>query len=219
MTPPVEILELKGETPLAQGRMRIVFRHPRDPGLLVKVIRPDILDKRWGSGAPWYKKRRRFGQYISYIRETEEYIAGCAGGSDAPPFAQKIVGYVDTDYGLGMIVRAVLDRNGDPAPTLGQILLRGGYDAKVKADLATFVDSVVNSDLIVADFNLHNIVHGHDEQHGDHFVLIDGLGLSTILPFKTLSRAFNRLSKKGRVKRMYARIERNLRMIAAGGAS
>lgn len=217
MTLPAELLELRDETPLTQGRMRIVFRHPRDPALLVKVIRPDILDERWGSGAPWYKKRRRFGQYISFIRETEEYIAGCAGGGDAPAFAQKILGYVETDYGLGMVVRAVLDRDGNPAPTLGQILLRGGYDTKVKADLETFVHSVVNSDLIVADFNLHNIVYGHDERHGDHFVLIDGLGLSTILPFKTLSRAFNRFSKRGRVKRMYARIDRNLRRIA--GAS
>ncbi|MBX3740893.1 MAG: hypothetical protein KF712_07880 [Akkermansiaceae bacterium] len=217
MTSPAELLELKGETPLAQGRMRLVFRHPRDPALLVKVIRPDILDERWGSGAPWYKKRRRFGQYISFIRETEEYIAGCAGGGDAPPFAQKILGYVETDYGLGMVVRAVLDRDGNPAPTLGQIVVRGGLNAKVKEDLETFVTAVVDSDLIVADFNLHNIVYGHDERHGDHFVLIDGLGLSTILPFKTLSRAFNRFSKRGRVKRMYARIDRNLRRIA--GAS
>jgi hypothetical protein len=215
MTHPAEILELKGETPLAQGRMRIVFRHPRDPALLIKVIRPDILDERWGSGAPWYKKRRRFGQYISFIRETEEYIAGCAGGADAPPFAQKILGYVETDFGLGMVVRAVLGRDGNPAPTLGQIVLQGGLNAKVKDDLETFVAAVVNSDLIVADFNLQNIVYGHDERHGDHFVLIDGLGLSTVLPFKTLSRAFNRFSKRGRVKRMYARIDRNLRKIAA----
>ena len=218
MTPPAELLELKGGTPLAQGRMRIVFRHPQDPRLLVKVIRPDILDERWGSGAPWYKKRRRFGQYISFIRETEEYIAGCAGGGDAPPFAQKILGYVETDYGLGMVVRAVHDRDGNPAPTLGQIVVQGGLNAKVKADLETFVTSVVNSDLIVADFNLHNIVYGHDERYGDHFVLIDGLGLSTILPFKTLSRAFNRFSKKGRVKRMYARIDRNLRRMAAAAS-
>lgn len=215
MNPPPDFLELKRETPLTQGRMRIVFLHPRNPSLLVKVIRPDIIDQRWGSGAPWYKKRRRYGQYISFIRETEEYIAGCSGGGDAPPFAQKILGYVETDYGLGMVVGAVLGRDGNPAPTLGQIVLQGGLDDKVKADLETFVSSVVNSDLIVADFNLHNIVYGHDERHGDHFVLIDGLGLSTILPFKTLSRAFNRLSKRGRVKRMHARIDRALRRIAA----
>jgi hypothetical protein len=214
-----ETLQLKGETPLAQGRMRLVFRHPLNPGLLVKVIIPEIIDQRWGSGAPWYKKRRRYGQYVSFIRETEEYIAGCAGGHDAPPFAQKILGYVDTDYGLGMIVKAVLDREGNPAPTLGRIISQGGLNDKVKADLEAFVTAVVGSDLIVADFNLQNIVYGHDDRHGDHFVLIDGLGLSTILPFKVLSRAFNRFSKKGRVKRMYARIERNLRRVAEAGPS
>jgi len=215
MNAPAEFLELKGTEPLTQGRMRIVLRHPHDPRLLVKVIRPDIIEERWGAGSPWYKKRRRFGQYISFIRETEEYIAGCSGGGAGLPFAQKILGFVETDYGLGLVVGAVLDRDGNLAPTLSQLIARDAFDEKARRDLEAFVSAVVDSDLIVADFNLNNIVYGHDPAHGDHFVLIDGLGLSTILPFKTLSRAFNRRSKEGRVKRMRARIERNLGRAAA----
>lgn len=215
MNTPTDYLVLKGETPLTQGRMRIVYRHPSHEGQLVKVIRPDIIDSRWGSGTPWYKKRRRYGQYISFIRETEEYIAGCASNGDALPFAQKVLGFVETDLDLGLVVGAVLGRDGNLAPTLSQIILNGGYDAKVRADLESFVSAVVESDLIVADFNLNNIVYGHDVVAGDRFVLIDGLGLSTVLPFKTLSRRFNRHSKKGRVKRMWARIDRAFKRIEA----
>ena len=204
-------LALKDRQPIAKGRMRLVFGHPADPDLLVKVIRPDVIEARWGSGTPWYKRQRRFRQYISYVREMEEYIAGNAGRPGPYPFAQKIVGFVQTDLGLGLVVEAVKGRDGGLAPTLVQIIAKRGFDEQVQADLKSFVQAVIESDLVIADLNLNNMVYGHDARHGDHFVIIDGLGLSTILPFKLLSRRFNRASKAGRVKRMSSRIERTLK--------
>ncbi|HSP43046.1 MAG TPA: YrbL family protein [Luteolibacter sp.] len=203
-----ELLRLDGIEPVARGRMRLVFRHPHDPSLLVKVIRPDVIDQRWGSGMPWYKKRRRYGQYISFIRETEEYIAGYAQHGASVPFAQKITGYVETDLGLGMVMEAALDREGNVAPTLARLAKGKLVDDTIRAELECFAAALIESDIIVADLNPANIVRAYDPERGHHFVLIDGLGVSTILPFKRFSRALNRASKRKRVAALWERIGR-----------
>lgn len=206
--PTTRILRLGDLEPIAKGRMRLVFQHPHDPSLLVKVIRPEAIEQRWGSGQPWYKKRRRFRQYISYIRECEEYLAGCARLAGGLPFAQKITGFAETDLGLGLIVEAALDQEGKLAPTLAQIVFERRFDATIRAELETFTRQLIESDLIVADLKPANLVRAHSTDLGHHFVMIDGLGISTILPFKLFSRALNRLSKRGRVRDLWKRLER-----------
>lgn len=201
-------VSLKEAEPLAKGRMRLVFRHPHDASLLIKVIRPDIIGQRWGEGAPWYKKRRRYGLYISYIREVDEYIAAYASHGKPLSFAQKITGFVETDFGLGLVMEAALDEKGNLAPTVSELINTRRFDDAASQLLEHFIDAVVASDLIIADFNLNNIVLAHDRVLGNQFVLIDGLGLSTIMPFKLVSHAFNRWSKRGRVKRLRNRMER-----------
>jgi hypothetical protein len=188
--------------------MRLVFRHPLDSSLLIKVIRPEALEERWGSGQPWYKKRRRFRQYISYIRECEEYIAGCASRDGGVPFAQKITGFVETDLGLGLVVEAALDHEGNLAPTLAQIVFENRFDDTIRAELETFSRQLIECDLIVADLKPANVVRAHSPELGHHFVMIDGLGISTVVPFKTLCPALNRLSKRGRVRDLWTRVER-----------
>ena len=205
-------LELAGETPVAKGRMRLVFRHPHDPSLLVKVIRPEVIDQRWGSGMPWYKRRRRYGQYISFIRETEEYIAGYAQHGSSVPFAQKITAYVETDMGLGMVMEAALDPHGNLAPTLAILAKEKRFDETMRAELDRFTRQLIDSDIIVADLNPANIVRAYSKDHGHHFVLIDGLGGSTVLPFKQISRAINRASKHKRVVALWERIGRFMRL-------
>ncbi len=212
-----ELLRLDGLEPVARGRMRLVFRHPHDPSLLVKVIRPDVIDQRWGSGMQWYKKRRRYGQYISFIRETEEYIAGYAQHGTSVPFAQKITGYVETDLGLGMVMEAALDPKGNLAPTLARLAKGKLVDDTIRAELERFTSALIDSDIIVADLNPANIVRAYHPEHGHHFVLIDGLGVSTILPFKRISRALNRASKRRRVDALWERIERYLRKDESAG--
>lgn len=188
--------------------MRLVFRHPHDPALLIKVIRPDVIDHRWGSGQPWYKKRRRFRQYISYIRECEEYIAGCASHGAAIPFAQKITGFVETDHGLGLVMEAALDSEGNLAPTVSSIAKQNRLDATIRKELEDFAASLIASDVIIADLNPANIVRAFTPERGHHIVIIDGLGIATILPFKLLHPAINRMSKRARIRNLWLRLER-----------
>jgi hypothetical protein len=197
-----QLIHLSGRTPVAKGRMRLVFEHPHDRSLLIKVIRPDVIERRWGAGAAWYKRRRRYGRYTSYLRELQEYIAAYAKHGQRLSFAQTITGLVITDMGLGLVVEAVRDEAGELAPSLAGLFLRNAFDKNAQAALEIFLEQIVNSDLLIADLNPGNMVYLNSPDGVGHFVLIDGLGVATILPIKTLLPWFNRRSKLSRVKRL-----------------
>ena len=69
------VLQLSDRSPIASGTLRRVYAHPDAPDRLVKVIRPEIVEKRWGKGSAWYKRFRRVGRFIAVQREVEEYLA------------------------------------------------------------------------------------------------------------------------------------------------
>ena len=204
-----KILKLKHATRLTQGRSRIVFRHPEDPDLIVKVVRPEVVDDRFGNNTKWYKKRRRFGKFISYIREIQEFIAVHESEDKAPHFLQRIVGFSQTDLGLGLVIEAVTDDDGNLAPSLTALIKTGRFDRQAEEALRTTLNHLLHSNVIISDLNPGNLVYTHSQEHGHYFVLIDGLGNNSLIPSKIISRRLNERSKQGRFERLYKRIERN----------
>lgn len=202
-------LSLDKMEPVALGGVRRVFRHPDDPTLLVKVIRPDIIDQKFGSGRKWHKSLpRRYRQYISYLREIREQIAIFARSNEHPDFVQRVVGFADTDLGPGLIVAAEFGRDGKLAPTLYDQIVRGRFDAKMRADLDRFCAVLQASDVMVGDLHPRNLVYAYTPERGDHFVIIDGLGFKTVVPLERVHRFFNRFSKRTRIRTMLRNIER-----------
>src|SRR5690606_26161436 len=117
---------LKDVTPVASGSIRDVYRHPDDPKLLIKVVRPSTRDAKFGKGRPWHKLvQRRYRHLISYLREIREHIAQHAMGSEHPYFLQRIAGLAETDLGLGLVVEAAFGRDGNYAPTVGTLVKQG----------------------------------------------------------------------------------------------
>lgn len=202
-----EPLQLKSREPLAKGHSRLVFQHPDCDEWLVKVIRPEVIEKRFGSGAAWYKRRRRFGRYLSYVRESQEYIAAWTSHGCELPFLQKIIGFVPTDLGLGLVIQSARGRDGGLAPSLGELISSNRFDGRVRADLEEFLSKLLDSNVIISDMNVGNMVYAYDQVNQDHFVLIDGLGNNTIWPLKAMSRRINRRSKLGRYKRLWRKID------------
>lgn len=202
------ILKLKNRNPLTHGRSRLVFEHPHDPDLLVKVIRPEVVEDRFGSKTKWYKKRRRFGKFISYVREIQEFIAVEESLGKSPHFLQRIVGFAQTDIGLGLITEGVRAPNGKLAPSLATLIHEEIFDGKAQKALEISLNQILESEVIVSDLNLGNLVYTHNQELGHYFVLIDGLGNNNPLPFKAISRGINRRSKIKRFARLYNRIER-----------
>ena len=196
------MFRLKDAEIIAAGRTRDVYRHPDDASLLIKVIRPSAIAERYGRGAPWYKfKRRRYRHLIAYLREVREQIAVHATGEPHPNFLQKIVGFVDTDMGMGLVVEAVRAADGSSAPTVADLAGKGQLDASRLAALDRFLDEMVNSPVIVADLNPFNVVYGGGADGVDHFVLIDGIGHKNLIPLERMSTRINRWTKARKADR------------------
>ena len=190
--------------------MRLVFEHPEDHSLLIKVIRPDVIEHRWGAGAAWYKRCRRYGRYISYIREIQEYVAIYSMIGRSLPFAQKITGLVETDLGLGLVMEAVRDESGQLAPSLMMLLLNDQFDSSAQRALDLFLEEIVNSDLLISDLNPGNMVYVKSMSGENRFVLIDGVGVASVVPLKAWFKWLNRHSKAGRVLRLRRGVEKRL---------
>lgn len=203
-------LQLKNQIPLNRGNSRLVFEHPDNSSHIVKVLRPDLLETRYGNGAPLRKRYRRYGRFRSYLREIQEYIAVYAAHNHAPSFLQKIIGLVETDLGLGLVTNAARDKDGSLAPNVATLISVGRFDSTVRRDLESFYQNILSCDVVISDMNVGNMVYAFDETHGYHFVLIDGLGNANMLPLKTLSRKINRRSKRKRYERLYKRITTRL---------
>lgn len=204
MTP----IRLSSAVPIASGSIRDVYRHPADPQLLIKVVRQSTIEEKFGSGRPWYKvAKRRYRHLISYLREIREHIAHHALGDAHPAFLQNVVGLTQTDIGLGLVVEAAVDDAGRLAPTLTSLVKSGRFDRAARAKLEHFFDDLLASSVIIGDAHPSNIVYAHSSEHGDHFVLIDGVGFKTLIPLERLSKVANRWSKRQIVKKIRASVE------------
>lgn len=200
-----EEIPLRATAPLATGRSRLVFQHPEHPDYLIKVIRPEIIEERFGSGTKWYKRLRRFGRFLSYHREIEEFLAVYASHHQALPFLPEIIGFAKTDLGLGLVIRAIKTPDGQLAPSIGKILYERRETPEIKEALEKCFTEIVNCDVIISDLNVGNFVH---LEHENRFVLIDGTGNASPLALKGYSRALNRRHKLRRIKKFRTRMER-----------
>ena len=201
------MLVLKHTAPEAEGLRRFVFRHPRDAKLLVKVGKPEWFEAKLNSARPWYKPRhRRYQELLGHLQEVREHLAVNARLRAHPPFVQRIVGFEDTDYGLGLVVEAVLAPDQGLAPTLTQLVDAEKFNAAKSAALDDFCEAVVESDLIVTDLSMDNIVYGATEGAGARFVLVDGLGFKRLISAERISRTWNRRKKLERVAQLHRSI-------------
>ena len=209
-------LELKHLQPLAKGNARLVYEHPQSPRLLIKVMRPDLVERRQVSPKLWFQGLRRYDPYVVFLREIREYVAAYAALGQAAPFAQVVHGLVETELGLGLVLEAVRNSDGGLAPTIAKLVQQGQFDAEATTALDQFLSELLESDLVIADLHERNLVYALGRDGSRRFVLIDGLGDSNLLPLKSWSRWFNRRSKGKRIARLRKRIHVRLESYHAG---
>ncbi len=195
------LVELKNARPLASGAYRDVFQHPRDDGLLIKVIKP-IFAERDARRANWFEKWRGLGAYKSLMREIEKYLILRRRGQHNLPFIQHFAGIVETDLGLGMVVRKVRARDGGIAPTIAEIVRTRGLDPDLVACIDALRDDVIRHHVVFGDISANNIVEAADAEHAHRLVIIDGLSDRLWLPVNSLSLTFYRAYCDRRFARM-----------------
>lgn len=196
-------LRLAPTEPLARGHLRLVYQHPLEPDFVVKVMREEAVEARFGSGGRWYKKRARARQYAGYVREIKEYVAAQARFAAGNAPIARMVGLAETDLGLGLVSEKVRGVDGGLAPTLATLYARErGFGAEIERGLADFLDGLLACDVIVGDMHAWNIVHGVDSRGGPRFVLIDGFGEKHVLPRSSMSRTLNAWNTRKLYRRM-----------------
>lgn len=187
---------------VAKGQRCLVYRHPEYANLLVKVLNPQ------------FKKRNNFKTRLlrrfpginryrlskCYIRELIESMRLRFSEQYSPPSClQKVAGLVDTNLGLGLVVIAEKERNGEYAKTLKSFIQTKQFDQHIQKKLEEFYQQLAICDVVVSDCYPRNIVYAYNETEGEHFVLIDGIGEKNLIPYLRIS---SYLRKKYRLRQI-----------------
>jgi hypothetical protein len=199
-------IDLNGTRPLVSGAYRNVYQHPLDDNLLVKVVKPTIIE-RYAQRATWYNPWRRNGHYRSLSREIEEYLALRRRGQHTLPFIQHFVGVVDTAFGFGMVVRKVRGRDGGLAPTVTALVEQNGLTGQMRTWVADLLADVMHNHIVFGDISGNNIVHADDDEHGNRLVIVDGLSDRLWLPVNSWSPTVNRVYCERRFARAMRELE------------
>ena len=207
-----EPIVLHDELLLTQGSCRSIFRHPHQSEWLIKLLRPEYIERKFGAKAPWYKRRRRLGYFVGYEREFQEQLVACLHYDSYPSCLYFIIGMQPTNRGLGQIVEAVRGRDGQYAPTLRTLVRQGRFDEQAEQQLQRFFDWLLESPIVISDLTLDNLVYRYTASMGEHFCIIDGVGEPNLIPLKSSFKWWNRLSKQ----RWIAKIRRRIIVQQAG---
>lgn len=199
-------IELSGIRPIISGAYRDVYQHPLDDDFLVKVIRKRAIE-RHASRARWYDAWYGVGHFDNFLREIEQYLVLRRRGQHELPFIQRFTGIVDTDIGLGAVVRKVRGSDGGLAPTLAGVVRSRGMSEELTALIGGLRDDVVREHIVFGDISANNIVEADGGEQGRHLVIIDGLSDRLWLPVNSLSRSINRMYCHRRFARMMTELE------------
>jgi hypothetical protein len=213
-TAPVERVHgpiaLRHLTPISSGNNRLIYVHPFEPDYLIKVMRPEVLEAR-RKPRHFYQRFKRERILGSFVREIREQLILAGHGEDSKRFLQQIVGFCDTDLGIGMVVRAIRGPNGKLAVSLDKLIAEGGFDDEAQRKLDAFCDALVNSRIAISGLFLRNLLYGTDEAGGGRFILVDGFGEGALMRVNGAFPPLNRRSKEKLIGRLRTQVARALR--------
>lgn len=194
------MLRLEPEKCLGKGTERLIFDHPSNPALVVKVLMPqeDLILGRGFKGTstrlfPSVRVRQIRKEYHEYAR----IMLGHPDPAFVPPIAH-MYGFAATNLGLGCLSEKVIGTDGTTGPTLYTLT----QDAKLASEMLTLLNDCVagiyDCGLRAGDLNPRNFVFGRRSLGTGSFteqsscVLVDGFGDIHAIPVRSVSRWSNR---------------------------
>lgn len=194
----LEPVKLAHLTPLLYSKTRMVFEHPLDRNLLIKVHKPRKKAPSETGMRAWIAATEDHFQYTTGIlREIAQFVE--SRYRDYGPVTQYIApihGVIDTDLGLGLLVAAARDSEGRIAPTVRTLLDDRRMTSQRLDALKRVLEAIVDTDLVIGDLNLENIVLCHADSPDERFLIIDGLGERTFFPVQRWIRFLSRRQKR-----------------------
>ncbi len=203
-------IRLSGKDFLVKGKKRLVYRHPSKPDLLIKVFRKKASKKTIKEGI-FGKQYRRFAFLSGFTREIREFVYSRYEEDDPlVGYIADIIGFADTGMGMGIIVSAAVDKNGNLAPTLSSLIKQKKISAERINLLEELFDRINASKLVIGDLTARNIVMAYIPGAGERFLLIDGLGDKTFVPIQRWFSCINRRNKTRRINKLRKRVNRTV---------
>ena len=198
------MIKLKGAPVLARGTTKLVYAHPCQGSCVIKVIRPDLVDSQ--ARVPGTRKRLwrllpRHRRYAEFAFEVDEHLA-LRGRWDQPiPCIQSVVGFAETDLGLGLVVEKLCDPGGGLAPTVASLIMAEGFTEELMVLWQAYVRTMHRFGVVSQDWHPGNLVRATDENQGRRIVLIDGLGDRSLMRLRSRWLWLNRVALRRKERR------------------
>ncbi|SFB58220.1 PhoP regulatory network protein YrbL [Rhizobium sp. NFR07] len=211
-------IDLSKWTKCAEGAQREIYQSPDDPDVLVKVIKARGRGERGARKSSrrlqWLRRFRRFGAYMTFRREIDEYLEQARKVNSDEIFdlpIPRILGLTHTSNGLGLLVERIANRDGTLSPTLSQLIFSGRLTANHMQLVDQFFDRCRDSHIVLMDINPGNFVIT-DRSGCEEIFCIDGTGEKQFFKIYASSRFLNNVRLKFAREKLLKKIARHVRV-------
>ena len=194
-----------------RGGNRLCFIDPRDSNRCIKVLRPDR--------SPEIRRRQKgFPKNLRSLRSFDENIEEFSVwqsierlvGEPAFTVISRCYGFVETNYGPGLVMALIKDSDGKISKTLKQVIWENGLTKELKNTIDNFAARWIELCMPSKKLLLHNMLLQSLETENRIYV-IDGLGWSSLFPMDKFNRRLAQMRAKKKVKELEFTIEELLR--------
>lgn len=206
------MIDLSACEPFASGHNRHCYRHPQDPALCLKVLRPENIEVRFQRQS-WPKKalgRSRINDNHQEIRAHRQQALKklIASGREDLVWAHlpQFYGSTDTSLGEANVSEFLASNDGTPAQTLEHHLQKQGFDQTAKGAVDRFCNWLLETGILTRNLLPHNLVIA-DRQGQPELFLVDGLGAPSVPNGLAVMPAWRRRYITRRIRRFYLRID------------
>lgn len=196
-------LNLTSQTPLASSTEKEIYQHPDKDELLIKIWQTKYLDF-LKQQDPIQTSLRRLPKYTGCLKEITEHLYIREKGEESR-FVQNIVGLIDTDLGMGVVVEKITQKNGQLAQNLTDVIANNHYHLPQEQAMSELIAWLRSTGVIIRDLTLRNLVW---DECNSRFVIVDGLGGKARCSLRSFSSWYNRRSNNKRADKLLFRIER-----------
>ena len=178
-------IHLPEDAKLAQGGGRVVFAHPENPNVVIKI--PRSRKKKTGLRRLLSRSTAFGPQWNSYV-EIREYVRSVSYARRASKVYAQFLGFVETTQGTGAMFEAVRGPDGGLAVTLHRHAEQTGHEPEMEDAIRALWAEIKDTWLVIADRALVNVVVTGSATQGYELIIVDGVGDRTLIPLKVWSK-------------------------------
>ncbi len=191
---------------LGEGSHRAAYRHPKDPGKCLKIVKPGTLEERRKKNKKWYKRLRKVEAFDETRKDLKAYMQ-LEGDEKKLSHIPRFHGMVETSMGPAMLLDLVINEDGTSAKPLINHLDAQGSKERIRNSLLELGRHLIDSAIIVRDFSIGDVMVSECMDGSLKLYVVDGLGASEFIPLSRIPYFAKRTAAR-RVDRFFGKIIR-----------